>query len=197
MSRSMFKAALPLLLITALLASQSCIFDPKEDPVIPPDDPVVWPDMTARDDVIKTVVLCYENPKSSEAQSGYEALLHSEYFFGFAPGDVEPGDPTIMERGRDIESTLWIFEVESMLELTITPEEGSWYEYPEIDGEPCVNCYSTERQYFIRAQLGDEGTTYQSPVGKAFASVIVSPDENDSTKWVLRAIYDLCVVEPK
>jgi len=196
MCKSTFKAALPLLLITALLASPSCIFDPKEDPVPPPPNPVVWPDMTERDHVIKTVILCYENPKNGEAGSRYNALLQSVYFFGLAAGDVEPGEPNIMDRSTDIRSTEGIFEYETMLELTITPEEGSWYEYPELDGEPCENCYATERQYFIRAQFGDEGTIYQSPVGKAFLSVIVSPDENDETKWVLRAIYDNAVVDP-
>ncbi len=195
MRRSMFKAALPLLLITVLLAPQSCIFDPKENPDDRPGDPIVWPDMTERDDVIKMVILCYKNPKEAEAVSRYNALLESGYFFKFAEGDVEPGDPTIMERVVDIRSTEGIFEHESMLELTITPEVGSWYEYPELAGEPCENCHSTERQYFIRAQFGDEGTTYQSPVGRAYLTVVVSPDETDATKWVLRAIFDLCVIE--
>ena len=181
----------PFMLLVALAAmlAVSCGEDPQNP--VREDDEIPWPAMTDRDDVIKTIVLCYENPKIGETVSRYNALLHSGYFFGFAPGDVEPGDPAIMDRAWDIRSTEWIFEVESMLELTITPEEGSWYEYPEIDGEPCVNCYSTERQYFIRAQFGDKGTTYQSPVGKAFVSIIVSPDENDSTKWVLRAMYDI------
>ena len=56
-------------------------------------------------------------------------------------------------------------------------------------------CRATTRGYFIRAQFGTDETIYQSPVGKAFLSVIVSPDEEDETKWVLRAMYDLCVVE--
>jgi hypothetical protein len=191
----MFKAALPLLLITVLLAPQSCIFDPQEDPDDRPVDPIDWPDMTERDDVIKMVILCYENPKNAGAVSRYNGLLESGYFFKFADGDVEPGDPTIMERVVDIKSTEGIFEFESMLELTITPEKGSWYEYLELEGEPCENCWSTERQYFIRAQFGDEETTYQSPVGRAYLTVIVSPDEDDASKWVLRAIFDLCVVE--
>jgi hypothetical protein len=191
----MFKAALPLLLIAALLMSPSCIFDPKEDPVIPPDDPIEWPDMTQRDHVIQTVMLCYANPKNSEAVEKYNGLLHSEYFFGLAEGDVQPGEPPIMDRAVDIKSTEGIFEFESLLELTITPETGSWYEYFELEGEPCENCYASERQYFIRAQFGDEETIWQSPVGKAFMSVIVSPDESDPNKWVLRAIYDLCIIE--
>ncbi len=193
MRSSVFKTALPLLLITALLASPACIFDPKEDPVIPVDEPIPWPDMTNRDDVIKTVVLAYENRSDGGALSRYNALIHTQYFFGLAPGDVDPDFGPIMTRAQDIESTEFLFDANktAVLVLTITPEEGSWYEYPELDGEPCENCYGTERQYFIRAQFEDETTIYQSPPGRAFAVVIVAPDENDSTKWVLRAMYDL------
>ena len=193
MRSSVFKTALPLLLITALLASPACIFDPKEDPVIPPDKEVTWPDMTSRDDVIKTVVLAYENRSDGGALSNYNALLHDEYFFGLSAADVEPGDPSIMTRAEDILSTEFLFDTDktAMLELTITPEEGSWYEYPEIEGEPCENCWGTERQYFIRAQFDDETNILQSPPGRAFAVVIVAPDESDPTKWVLRAMYDL------
>jgi len=181
------------LLVTALLASPACIFDPKEDPVIPVDDPIVWPDMTNRDDVIKTIVLAYENRTDGESLSRYNALVHTGYFFGLAPGDVEPGDSPIMTRAEDIASTEFLFDTDltAVLELTITPEEGSWYEYTELDGEPCENCFGTERQYFIRVQFEDETTIFQSPPGRAFAVVIVAPDENDPTKWVLRAMYDL------
>ena len=193
MRRSVFKSALPLLLITALIVSSSCIFDPKEDPIIPVPDPIPWPDMTERDDVIKMVVLTYENPEDGESLSNYNALLHSQYFFGLAPGDVSPGDPPILTRAQDILSTEFLFDPEetTVLELTISPEEGSWTEYPELEGEPCENCYETQRQYFIRVQFGDETTYFQSPPGRAYAVVIVAPDENDATKWVLRAMYDL------
>ena len=193
MRSSVFKTALPLLLITALLASPACIFDPKEDPVIPVDDPVVWPDMTERDDVIKMVVLAYENRTDGEALKNYNALLHDQYLFGLAPGDVEPGASPIMTRAEDIESTEFLFDANktAVLELTITPEEGSWSVYTEnVGGEPCEGCYRTERRYFIRAQFDDETTIFQSPPGRAFAVVIVSPDKNDSNKWVLRAMYD-------
>jgi hypothetical protein len=193
MRKDVFKTALPLMLIMALLASPACIFDPKEDPVIPPDKEVPWLDMTNRDDVTKTMVLTYENRTDGGALSKYNGLLHNEYFFGLAPGDVGPGDPSIMTRAVDIESAEYLFDPNktAVLELTITPEEGSWYEYPEIEGQPCENCYGTERQYFIRAQFGDETTIYQSPPGRAFAVFIIAPDENDPTKWVLRAMYDL------
>ncbi len=191
MRRSVLKTALPLLLITALLASPSCIFDPKPDPEPAPIVEIDWPDMTDKDHAIKTILLCYDNPKDSESMSKYNALLHSQYFFGLDDGDVPVGGSPIMTRAEDIRSTEKIFEFETMLELAIDPEIGSWEEYPVLDEEPCENCRETQRQYFIRAQFNDETTICQSPVGRASVSIIVSPDENDSSKWVLRAMYDL------
>ena len=177
-----------LLLAVAMMSVVSC----GDDPATPvEEDPIVWPDMTSRDDVIKTVVLTYANRKIGEATSRYNALLHSQYFFGLAPEDVPPGNPPILTRAEDIAATEWLFSNETtVLELTITPEVGSWYEYFELEGESCENCYGTERQYFIRAQFGNETTTFQSTPGRAFAVVIVAPDESDPTKWVLRAMYD-------
>jgi hypothetical protein len=180
-----------LLLAVAAILAVSCGEDPQTPVRKMEDDEILWPAMTDRDDVIKTIVLCYENPKSGESVSRYNRLLHSGYFFKFAAGDVEPGDPTIMDRAWDIRSTEGIFEYETMLELSIIPEVGQWYPYPEIGGEPCENCHSTERQYFIRAQFDGEGTISQSPVGRAFVTIIISPDESDSSKWVIRAMFDL------
>ena len=194
MRRSLVKAALPLLLITAMLSSPSCIFDPKEDPVIQVKDPIEWPDMTVRDDVIEVVVLGYGNPRDGGSVSEYNALLHSQYFFKLHEDDVlNPGDSQIMTRVEDLASTEWLFGVNTMLELTITPEVGSWdaVDPPTVEGDPCENCWETTRQYFIRAQLEDEGTIFQSPPERAFVRIIVAPDENDATKWVLRAMFDL------
>jgi hypothetical protein len=191
MRRSVLKTALPLLLITAMLAAPSCIFDPKEDPVIPVKDPVVWPDMTTRDDAIKVVVLAYQNPNDSGSDSKYNALLHSQYFFKLHSSDVEPTESQIMTRVQDLLSTEWIFDNQTMLELSITPEIGSWDAVELVEGDPCDNCWETTRSYYIRAQFEDEGTIYQSPPTSAFVRIIVAPDESDATKWVLRAMFDL------
>lgn len=178
-----------LLIAAAIMLIVSC----SEDPQSPTgkDDEIPWPAMTVRDDVVETVVLCYENPRIGESISKYNALLHSKYFFMLHEHDVPPGESPILMRAEDIRSTETIFDLQTMLELIITPEVGRWYEYPEIDGGPCENCYVTERQYFIRVQFGDETTILQSPVGRAFVTIIVSPDESDSSKWVLRAMYDI------
>ena len=186
----MIKAALPLVLITALIASPSCIFDPKQDPEVPPINEIQWPGMTNRDDVVTTILLAYANPKLGESVSRYNGVLHSLFFFGLDPADVGVGEPPILTRAIDIAATEWIFEVESTLVLTI-PETGTWDPYPEIEGGACENCWESTRGYTIRLQIGDEETTYESSAGKASVIIIVSPDENDASKWVLRAMYDI------
>ena len=185
----MFKAALPLLLVSALIVTPACIFDPKEEVTPPPVVDVEWPDMTQKDDVVKTVQLAYDYPKEGESLSRYNALLHSKYFFGLDPGDVGVGGSPILTRAEEIYTTERIFELESLLDLNIA-ETGTWNSYPEIDGEPCVDCWESTREYRIRAQFGDEDTTYQSPAGRASVIIIIAPDEDDDTKWVLRAMYD-------
>ena len=141
-------------------------------------------------DTQQTVVLAYANPKESESIAKYNALLHSQYFFKLHESDVEPGESQIQTRAWDIASTEWIFNTETMLELTI-PEIGAWDAYESIEGEPCENCWETTRQYFVRAQFGDETTIYQSPPERANVVIIVAPDENDPSKWVMRAMFDL------
>jgi len=186
----MFKAALPLLLVSALILSPACIFDPKEKLDPPPVPVVEWPDMTQRDDVVETILIAYEYPKEGESVSRYNALLHSQYFFGLDPTDVGVGDPPIFTRAEEIRTTERIFELESLLELTVA-ETGTWNPYNEIEGEPCENCWESTREYRIRAQFGDEDITYQSPAGRASVIIIVAPDEDDATKWVIRAMYDI------
>ena len=151
--------------------------------------PITWPDLTGEEDAVRVLVMCYDNPSLEGVMTIYENLLHSEYFFGFAPEDVAPGDPPILTRAGDIASTAWIFKNQSILELTIIPT-GYWYDYPEIGGTACEGCLSTTRQYYIRVQFGKENTVFQSIPGSAVVTIVVAPDESDASKWVIRAIYD-------
>jgi hypothetical protein len=175
----------------ALLPVISC----KEDPVNPQeeDNGIDWPSMTSKDDVIEMLVMTYSNPKSPESIPRYRALLHSQYFFGLAPQDVPPGTPPVLTRSEDITCTERMFEYEKILELTIDPMVNTWYELPELEGEPCTDCWAAQPSYFIRAQFGDAETIYLSPIDRAEVSIIIAPDESDPDKWVLRAMYDLCM----
>jgi hypothetical protein len=178
-------------LLAALTVLSSC-FEDTTEPV--KEKPAIdWPDMTGQDDVVRTIVLTYTYPKDGDSDSKYNALLHSQYFFRLHESDVRPGESAVMTRAEDITSTDWIFQNETLLELTITPEVGSWDAYPEIDGEPCDNCWETTRSYFIRAQFGEETVIYQSSPERAFVTIIAAPDESDPSKWVIRAMYDIAM----
>ncbi len=180
-----------------LLAAITLIFAAScgDDPTTPAkdDDSIDWPGMMSRDDVIKTIVLAYMNPRDGESQSKYHALLHSQYYFMLHVNDIGFGESPIMSRSEDILSTEWIFAEQTMLELLITPEEeaDSWYPYPDIGGAACENCWVTERAYYIRVQFGKETTIHQSPPGRASVAIIVAPNEDDTSKWVIRAMFDL------
>jgi hypothetical protein len=184
------RVALPFLLsLSLVLAATGCFED---DPVkVKEKDPIDWPDLTDRDDVAKTIVLCYENYADDEALEHFEDLLHSQYFFALDDRDVNPGDPPILSRAVDVLATQGIFANAILLELSLDPEEGgSWDELPELDGLPCRGCWMGRREYHIRAQFESEGTIYQSTPGSAAVTIIVAPDESDSNKWVLRALFD-------
>ena len=186
----MFRKAMIMLAMFAVLpVFQSCLDEPVKPIKESPDEPA-WPDLTSEDDIVRTLVLCYDNPSFDDVMTRYENLLHSEYFFRLSPEDVEPGDPLIITRAEDIAISEAIFERQTMLELDIAAT-GAWYDQDEIDGAACTGCRSTMRLYFIRAQFGRDATVYQCSPGGAFVTIVIAPDESDSSKWVIRAIYDL------
>jgi hypothetical protein len=185
----MSRTALPLILLLILSVGASCIFDPKENADPPPAKKVEWPDMTNREDPITALVLCYENPTLSTSMTVYNGLLHSGYYFVLQLEDVPAGQDQRMTRSEDILSTERIFENQTLLELEITP--ASWTQVDNFEGQPCENCWSTERDYLIRAQFELEGTIYESLPGQSMVQIVVVPDESDSSKYVIRAIFDI------
>jgi hypothetical protein len=179
-----------LLLSLSFLLAAGCLMD---DPVkVKQPGPVEWPDMTDRDDVIATILLCYGNPENKEAMPRYERLLHSQYFFAFDAEDVlPPGESPILTRAQDIVSTQWLFENNVELRLSIDPAEGgTWSQIDELDGVPCANCWEGRREYQIRYQKTNDDHVLQSNPGAAAVTIIVAPDESDPGRWVLRALFD-------
>jgi hypothetical protein len=191
MKKPYMMTAVAAVFLAALITLPSCFEDTTEP--VKEKTAVDWPDMTSRDDVVKTIVLAYTHPNDVQTASKYNALLHSQYFFKFQERDVGPGESPVMTRAEDILSTEWIFENETMLELLLTPEIGSWDACPEIDGAPCEDCWETTRSYFIRAQFGEETVIHQSPPGRVFVTIIAAPEGSDPMKWTIRAIYDIAM----
>lgn len=178
-----------LFLSLVLAAAAGCSDD---DPVEVKTTRLPWPDMIAKDDVITTLLLCYENPWTSESMTRYEAMLHSQYFFALDDQDVNPPDPGFLSRAEDIAATRAIFENQTLLELSLSPETGgTWETLPDLEGEPCENCWAGLRGYVIRAQFGGDETIYQSSPGAMSVTIVVAPDEIDPSKWAVRAMYDM------
>ena len=185
----MLKKTFVLLLMLAVLHILPACLDETVKPIKEPP-PDAWPELTSENNVIGALVWCYDNPSSDDAMTRYESLLHSEYFFRLAAGDVDEGEDPVITKAADIGITRAIFEHQSYLDLDIVTT-GDWYDQPELNGHPCEGCRTATREYFIRARFAADGDTWQSVPGKAFVTVIVAPHESDTSKWVIRAIYDL------
>lgn len=184
----MFRKSLIILAMLAVLPSclDETVKPIKEAPAS------TWPSMTNEDDIVKAVLWCYANTSSGDVMSRYESILHSEYFFYLASEDIKLGGEAVITRAEDILLTEALFGNHIMLELSITTS-GGWYEREEVAGLPCEGCRESTRQYFIRAQLSRDGTIYVSSPTTACVTIIVAPDESDSSKWVIRAIYDIAI----
>jgi hypothetical protein len=181
----MFRRSLILLAMLAVLPS--CL-DEMEKPIkeAPTSD---WPSMASEDDAVKAILWCYASPSDDDVMTRYESILHSEYFFQLAAEDIEPGGDPVITRAEDIDLTALLFERQTQLELSIT-DTGPWADREEIAGEICGGCREMTRNYYIRAQFGEDGTVWSTRFSMAYVTVIVAPDENDPSKWVIRAICD-------
>ncbi len=185
MWRSTLKFALPLMMIIMMAAGPSCILDP-EDKKEPPAPPEPYPARETYEQCVDFLLRCYADHDGTAGQR-YEELLHPDYRFYFQPDDVEPGGDPFMTRAEDIVSTQdYLFNNPSICTLTLNG--SGWDTYPEIEGQPCVDCWFTTRVYEIRLQFEPEGTIYQ---GQDSAVIIVAPDPNEEGKYTIRAIYDI------
>jgi hypothetical protein len=172
------------LFLTASLAS---CFDETVKPIKEP--PVIeWPGLTSEDALVEALIWCYSHPAHEQAMERYESLLHSRYFFMLAEDDLAPGEDPVIDRASDLTITGRIFSGCTQLELSF--ERGSWYDEPEIGGEPCDGCRTMTTGYFIRAQFGADGTIYSTRWSPAAVTIIAAPNEADPGQWAIRAIYD-------
>ena len=180
------KIILILAAVAVLPALSSCLDDAvkpiKEAP------PVTWPEMTREDDPVKALLMCYDNPSLEGIMTTYEGLLHSEYFFGLAPEDIEDGGHSVFTRAGDISITASMFRRQTQLELFIELK-AAWYDLEEIEGAPAPAAGSRHAPS-DPGPVRNRTDVYVSSFEGAEVSIIVAPDESDPSKWVIRAIYD-------
>jgi hypothetical protein len=189
--------------IVILSYSVGCILSPQEDPAPPSSDPIEFKDLTEKEDVITNMLLSYQ---AKDYEPYMQLLLRPEdtyngstyangYYWYNQPGAV--GTELSILLGADLERTFNMFRAAEgdpvdkenhpvIYRLTLTLTEGSWSPITELWGEPCEDCWYTERQYDIFLEAGqtdyhgfDNVQFYIVPVdedGKKIYKIAVAKD---------------------
>jgi hypothetical protein len=166
-----------------LVFSLGCIFNPKPDDEPEIIDPVEWPELTEKEDVVEYLLLTYEE----RDETRYGDLLHPQYIWYMQPRDAEELNLPTLDYERDVAGTTYLFDVSVMLDLEIDP--GTWLEIEAVGEEPCPGCWQTDRVYRIQVQLPGDETIY---TGHDLVKLIVVPVEEDGkTKYKIRWAYDI------
>lgn len=158
--------------ILVLLYSYGCILSPEEDPAPYEREPVEFMDQTEREHVITNLVLSYRE----KYYPAYEKLIltaedtyngspypFAPYYWYNQPGAV--GEEDYILDLDDLARTQNLFLAAQgmpakqdhpvIYRLTIELTEGSWSPVNELGGEPCEDCWLTERQYDIFLEMGE------------------------------------------
>lgn len=188
--------------IVMLTYSCGCILSPQEDPAPPDKDPVVFMDLTEKEHVIINLVLSYQEKrydKYSEliltTTDRYNGQPYSDSYYWYnQPGAV--GTEEYILGDQDIQRTYYMFKACVVPEkdthphidkLTLTITEGSWSPVIELYGEPCEDCWFTERQYQIELDLGEDQIIGYDNV----QFYIVPVDEGDLTIYKIGVAKDI------
>jgi len=192
---------LNIMILLSLVLSVSfigCILDPKPDKNPPDLGPQKeFKPLTEKENVIYNLVLSYARTDIAH----YEELLHEDYIWVNQPRDQEEFGE-FYRRADDIRMVRHMFEAVNgrykppidRLELTIPIFESDsltqserWSPVPELEnGEPCEDCWETERIYTIKVDIGDKTYIGDDKIRIIITSVI---DEDNVKKYkILRAI---------
>lgn len=165
-----------------MVYSFGCIFNPKPDDNPDPPDPIEWPDLTEKEDVIEYMLLVYEDRNKER----YPELLHEHYIWVMQDKDAEELHINQLDKVADIRGTNYLLGEASILELEIDP--GSWGEVEAVGEEPCPGCWETEREYHIQVKVPIKEKPLQ---GHDLVKFIVVPVEKDGKKiYQIRWAYD-------
>jgi hypothetical protein len=151
--------------IVILSYSYGCILSPQEDPAPNDRDPVEFKDLTEKEHVIINLVYSYQEKDFGEyskillgTDDTYNGSTYPNgYYWYNQPGAV--GEEDFILLGQDLTRTQYMFLAAEgtpakdthppIFRLTLELTEGSWSQLPELWGEPCEDCWYTERQYDI------------------------------------------------
>ncbi|MBU8922361.1 MAG: hypothetical protein KOO63_11145 [Bacteroidales bacterium] len=171
-----------------------CANDPEQGVTDFAESDIEWPTLHEREDLIETILLCYENfdqASLEELEHFYGRVLYddssddNDYVWITDPRDVEDGCPALLTRAQDINSTKNIFSRASELQLSIYP--AKWFEAPDV----CDGCWETTRVYSIVMVTGTGDDAHFLSSGEMNIHFIAGPHHNDPEKWAIYVARDL------
>lgn len=186
-----------------LLYSFGCILSPKEDPAPPDKDPVVFMDLTEKEHVIFNLELSYAERDIDEfsklllkVDDTYNDLTYADGYY-FYNQDVETELEEFLLRDTEITYTGNMFlaakgtkakpEHQVLDDLTLEIGDGSWMPSDEIFGEPCEDCWYTQRSYELWIYYGEDSKYAMDNI----QFYIVPVDEGDVTIYKIAIAKDI------
>ena len=171
MWKSILRRTALLTIIVMLSYSYGCILSPQEDPAPDDREPFVFKDLTEREDVIYNLYGSYQEKNFGEysklllmPDDTYNGSTYANgYYWYNQPGAV--GGEDFILAADDLVRTQYLFLAAAgtpakethppINRMTLTITEGSWSPISEIWGQPCEDCWYTERQYDIFLEMGE------------------------------------------
>ncbi|MBN2184473.1 MAG: hypothetical protein JW746_04010 [Candidatus Krumholzibacteriota bacterium] len=177
----------------ALFLINGCILNPETEKP-PPPEPIEWPDLTEKEDVIETITLCYENYNTatpSDLETHYREILYDEeghkYVFYLQEGDYGPAEEPLLTLEQDVAGSVNIWKYSSGLTLSLSYSQ--WEEY--TGDEDCDNCWQTTRTYSIDTSIEYGGEVHDLSGTNMTVIFIIRPQHDDPSKWAIYIAYDL------
>ena len=184
-----FLAVLVLFIITA-----GCILDPKEaidENPVPEED---WPDRTDKGDCIEIIDLVY---KHRNIEKYKEVLLkpdqtREKFKDGYLWLNQELEVDSLGEDysyDQDCLGTQWILDNAETLRMDLYPSvivSETWTKIDEIFGDPCDDCWSTQKNYVFSVDIGED--TFN---GDDEVRFVIGPDPDNPGKYVIYRADDL------
>jgi len=184
MSAIKLKYVCYVLMVFSMVGVAGCILTPE---VVPPEEKPkpTYKDLTHVEDVVTNLVQCYKEHNINR----YKELLHDQYEWHNQDLDVQGGMDEFNTRDEEITTHTKFFQaaehqypVPSMnidrLELNIA--YAPWIQIVEFEGEPCADCWETQRLYDITVEFAGGTSTL---MGNDNVKLTVVPIQKDGTTY--------------
>jgi hypothetical protein len=184
----------PLMLVLWMSLFAGCIFGPeKSKEKTTPASAQIWKPLTEAENVIYDLIYSYNRADTNS----YKALLHADYTFCRQAHEVLPGEEACWTRLEDEKIVARLFRAargqysedpaKNLKRLTLEVAPSPWASLAEIGGAPCEDCWTTTREYFMTAEMGDK--TFQASDLMEF--IVVPVDEGGKKLYKLWRATDI------